>query len=452
MRIAFASPLPPLDSGIADYSATLAPALVRSGLEIDLFYEGRQPPPEFLRPARPVRELAALGDGYELRLYHLGNSLPHHADILALLLEQPGVVVLHEFMLHHLMRERTLAAGDPDGYVEEMRYAAGETGRRAARRLLDTHHPIDIWAYPLFERVVDRSRAVFVHSPFAAARVLASRPAARVEVVPFPVDVETIRPVDPGERETARAALGLEPDAFVLASFGFVTPQKRLGPTLAAFARLRARRPSARLLVVGELAAAREFDDLLAVHGGDGVTVTGRLPASEFAGAIAACDVAVNLRHPTGGETSAALLHLLAAGVPTIVSRTGSFAEIPLGAVAQVPIGDGEIELLAELFEAFAARPELRAVVGAAGRRHVEQHHALPAAVGAWREALARSLDAPWPAPAVPPLGPGAVDDPRVALAAGLAADLADLDLDRTAPEALPMLAAELAELGWEPR
>src|SRR5690606_11687447 len=122
------------------------------------------------------------------------------------------------------------------------------------------------------------------------------------------------------------------------------------------------------------------------------------------------------------------------------------------GAVAQVPIGDGEIELLAELFEAFAARPELRAVVGAAGRRHVEQQHALPAAVGAWREALARSLDTPWPAPAVPPLGPGAVDDPRVALAAGLAADLADLDLDRTAPEALPMLAAELAELGWEPR
>ena len=54
-----------------------------------------------------------------------------------LALELPGVVVLHEFMLHHLVRGLTLARGDAAGYLDEMRYAAGRSGEMAARRLLD---------------------------------------------------------------------------------------------------------------------------------------------------------------------------------------------------------------------------------------------------------------------------------------------------------------------------
>jgi glycosyltransferase involved in cell wall biosynthesis len=454
VRIAFVSPLPPLDSGIADYAATLAPGLAATGLAIDLFFEGRTPPPAPLATrlaARPVRELAARAGDYDVLLYHLGNSLQHHAGMLELLLELPGVVVLHEYMLHHLFRERTLAAGDAAGYVEEMRYAAGETGRRAARRQLDTHHPLDIWAFPLFERVVDRSRAVFVHSRFAADRILASRPAARLEVVPFAVDTAAVTPVDAAARAAARQSLDLPADAFVLATFGFVTPQKRLGPALAAFARLRRARPDARFLIVGEVAAREELAALLAAHGRAGVTVTGRLPADAFERAIAACDVAVNLRHPTGGETSAALLHLLAAGVPTIVSNTGSFAEIPSGAVARVPLDDGETPILAALLDAFAADPALRAAVGAAGRRHVEREHALPGAASRWREALERQAAALFPAATVPPLAAAGEWDPRVALAAGLAADFVDLGLDRSAPDLLPELAATLADLGWAP-
>ena len=142
----------------------------------EVFHEGRVPPADAALarlPSRPVRELPAAAAEFDLVLYHLGNSLPHHADLLDALFAAPGVVVLHEFMLHHLMRERTLAAGDARGYVEEMRYAAGESGRRAAQRLLDTHYPVDVWSFPLFERVVDRSRAVLVHSEFARARIAA---------------------------------------------------------------------------------------------------------------------------------------------------------------------------------------------------------------------------------------------------------------------------------------
>lgn len=478
MRVAYASPLPPLTSGIADYSSALVPRLADEGLEIDLFFEGRVPPPEpsapgiggggggggrGRRPARPVRELPALADSYDLVLYHLGNSLPHHAGILEALLASPGVVVLHEFMLHHLIRERTLVAGDPAAYVAEMRYAAGETGRRAAQRLLDSHHPVDVWSFPLFERVVDRSRAVLVHSEFARARVLASRPRARVGTVPFPVELEGLpatAELAARARAEARAELGLPPEAFVVGAFGFVTPQKRLAPALAAFARLRRERPEARFLVAGEVSPHYDFAELLREHGSDGtdgsdgaggVTVTGRLAPGRFRAAVAATDLAVNLRHPTGGETSASLLHLLAAGVPTAVSAQGSFAEMPDGTVAKVPLDEREPELLLELYRAAAADASFRRAMGAAGRRWVERENGLPGAARTWaarlRE-LAAETGAPLPRalPEPPP-----ANDPRRALAESLGADLADLGLGAADDGLLAELASVLADLGLEP-
>ena len=243
MRLALATPLPPATSGIADYAAELAPHLAERA-ELTLFFEGaRAPAPELaarLR-CRPIAELdGELGRGaFDAVVYQLGNSAEHHEEIYRALLRRPGVVVLHEYMLHHLVRELTLVRGDAAAYVEEMRYAAGETGRAAARRLLDTHYPVDVWAFPLFERVVDRSLGVLVHSEFTRARVLASRPLARVEVVPMPVDFEELRPPTEEERAAARAAVGLADDAPLLATFGFVTPNKHLEPALAAFARLR---------------------------------------------------------------------------------------------------------------------------------------------------------------------------------------------------------------------
>jgi len=455
VRLAYASPLPPMTSGIADYSAELAPALATAGFEIGLFHEGRVPPPPPLGArfrCRPVRELAGAATEFDLVLYHLGNSAPHHAQILETLLEVPGVVVLHEFMLHHLVRERTLVAGDPQGYLEEMRYCAGESGRKAAQRLLDTHYPVDVWAFPLFERVVDRSRAVLVHSEFARRRILASRPAARVAVVPFPVDLGGLAPAAAEERSRVRRELGLPADAFVVGSFGFVTPQKRLEPALAAFARLRREWPDAVLLIAGEISPHYDFAAVLAAAGVDGVVVTGRLPLSQLTSAMSAVDVALNLRHPTGGETSASLLRLLALGRPTIVTRAGSFAELPDGVVAKVAVDERETELLTELLVVFARDRDLAARVGAAARHHVESAHALPAAAALWGERLREcAVTAGEPAAAVPPLAAWDGVDPRVALAASVGGDLADLGVADTDTEALGEVASMLAGLGLAP-
>lgn len=454
MNLAFASPLPPAASGIADYSAELLPALAATGARLTLYYEGGEQPAEPLRSlfrCRPIGELTAHAAEHEAIVYQLGNSAPHHAGIFRAALEIPGIVVLHEYMLHHLVSALTIGIGDGDSYVEELRYAAGETGRRAGQRLLDTHHPIDLWRFPLFERIVDRSRGVMVHSQFAARRIRASRAAAAVEVVPFPVDLAALPGATEEARRAARAELGVEAGALLVGTFGLVTPHKRLAPTLGAFAELRRRRPLAELWICGEVSPHFDLAGLLREKGGEGVRVTGRMPLDEFHAAMRACDVAVNLRHPTGGETSASLLRLLGTGVPTIATDTGSFAEIPDGAVVKLAIDDCEEALLVELLLRLADDPRLRAGIGREARRYVSERHEVGVAARVHRAAIERLAAAPEPGLSPAPLAASRAEDPRIGIVSALAGAAVDLGRDETDLELLASLSAAVTDLGWSP-
>src|SRR3954463_392871 len=89
MRVAYYSPLPPSRSGIADYSTLLLPAL-RERIDIVVAQPGKRAP------------------AADVALYQIGNDPDAHGWIYDALLERPGVVVLHEYVLHHLMAGVTI--------------------------------------------------------------------------------------------------------------------------------------------------------------------------------------------------------------------------------------------------------------------------------------------------------------------------------------------------------
>ena len=57
---------------------------------------------------------------------------------------------------------------------------------------------------------------------------------------------------------------------------------------------------------------------------------------------MAACDVCVNLRSPTMGETSGSVIRQLSLGKPVVVSDVGWFAELPDDVALKVPVDDEE--------------------------------------------------------------------------------------------------------------
>ncbi len=447
MRIAFYSPLPPGKSGIADYSAELLPALAEH-CEIELIVdEGFRVAPE-LAARFPVHGERALGGllargQVDTVVYQLGNNSDYHAGIYRSLFAHPGVLVLHEYVIHHLMRELTLSAGDPAGYVAEMRYAYGRSGEAMARRCVATGVPLNPWSYPLFERAVDASRGVIVHNRCTGDRVLASRPLTRMATVPHHLSLAGL----PGiSVEEARAALGIAPGDFAVATFGFLTPAKRPGVLLRAFAQLRREVPGARLLIVGEVSPHFDFEQIFTPELRAGVTVTGRLGLDRFLLYMQACDVAVNLRHPTAGETSGTVVRLLGLGKPLIVNETGSFAEIPDDAAAKVPLDDSEEEVLLAYLRALAADEPLRRRMGENARRHMALHHSLAGSARGYADFLRETIEAgAQPFRAVPPLAPYAEDDLLSDLIRETTAEMVDLGFREEETEEDDELSREIA-------
>ncbi len=402
MNLAYCSPLPPQPSGIADYSAELLPALAGHVDGIELFVAAGARPERRIAerfPVRPLGELAARAPALDAVLYHLGNDVRFHGEIYRAALEVPGVVVLHEYMLHHLVRGLTVDRHDPEGYVASMERCYGPGGARAGRRFLDIGAGVERWFYPMFEEVVDSSRGVIAHNQCTRDRVLAARPDAAVAVVPHHLCLDAL-PDAGSDRPAARQRLGLPVDAVLVGVFGFLTASKRLAPTLVAFQALRAERPDARLLLVGDPEADPELPGLLAGDLGEGVELVGRVPLDSFLLHMRAVDLAVNLRWPTGGETSGTVMRLLGLGVPTVVSDVGAFAEIPDGCCVKVPVGEHESEALAAALLVLADDPELRGRLGGNARGHMAAGHTIDGSARAYAAAL-RELGArpplhPW--------------------------------------------------------
>jgi glycosyltransferase involved in cell wall biosynthesis len=496
-RIAFVTPLPPLASGIADYSAALLPHLAVH-FDITIFAEpgSRLAVPDADLPVRPLDALPAAHARrpFDAVLYQLGNNGDFHAGAYRMLSRVPGIVMLHELVLHHMVRELTLVAGDRDGYLEEIRYCCGRSGYLLAKRSLDTGTPFDVWSYPLFERVVDASRGVLVHSEESRRRVLASRPQAAVEVVPSPwfpglraaasvpgaaeetaspaplsgakltqrvkfdgssdrreVEPEAQTSLETDAASSLRRRLGLPANALLICSFGYMTRAKRLDVVLRAFTRFATHHPEALFLIVGEVSKDNDVPSLVPAALRPRVVAAGRPPLATFLAYMEAADVAVNLRYPSAGETSATLVELMGLGKPVIVTDAGSFAELPDGCVAKVEPNESEEDLLVAYLEALAADPDLRRRLGENARRHADAHLRVDRAAARHAAAIGAICAAGLlPAPPVPPLAPYPPEDVLSDVVAGMTADAVDLGASEGEEDLLRGLACDIVDLGLD--
>jgi glycosyltransferase involved in cell wall biosynthesis len=324
MRVAMLTPLPPTRTGVAHYASMLLPAL---GERVDLH--------AFASLEGYRRE------DFDAAIYQLGNN-PHHELVYREAMEHPGVAVLHDLVLHHLVVEMTLARGDVEGYVEALRANHGEAGAAWARgRAAGLHSEMGNFLLPASVEVANRSRAVIVHNTWAAAKLESLGVTTPIHVIPHPYVPATYP-----DGAAIRARLGLAEGARVIGLFGFLTSAKRSDIVLRAFADARARDASLQLLVVGEPAPNIDVAALAA----DGITFTGYVDDDEFAAYYAAVDRLVNLRYPSAGESSGTLIRAFDAGKPVAVSDYAQFAELPGDCVTKIAFGDGEADALSDFF------------------------------------------------------------------------------------------------------
>ena len=352
MKLAYFSPLPPARSGIADYSAMLLEEL-RGLLDVET-YAGEGKP--FDGP--PAGSLA---------LYQLGNNADH-IEAYEMALRHPGVVVLHEANLHHLIADLTIRRGEWDAYVNACADDGGEAARAFAERVRALEVGPDYDGVPMLRRVLERARGLIVHSRFVADKCRETGYRGPIAVIPHGAAMP------PMERMNWRTKLGLNETEPLVGIFGFLKPYKRIAQSLRAFARVRRMVPDAKLILVGEEHLDFPLEPQIRALGLQAaVRRFGYATPEEFEGYLSACDVVLNLRFPTVGETSGTLLRAFGMGKAVVVSDVGSFAEFPDDICLKVPVDATEDETLFSILNLLISRPALARAMGDRARAWVER-------------------------------------------------------------------------------
>jgi glycosyltransferase involved in cell wall biosynthesis len=344
----FYSPLPPAHTGVADYSAALLPELRRLG------------------------KVAVAPRRCDIALYHVGNNALH-ADIYRRALQRPGVVVLHDAVLHHFL----LGQLGESEYLEEFVYNYGEWSRSLARDLWRARAASGVdsryFEYPMLRRIAETARAVVVHNPAAAQTV--RRHAARARVVEIPHIALSAGLPPLAEILRFRDRVGVPQAAFLFGIFGYLRESKRLMNVLEVFTRVRAELPAAALLVAGQFVSAdleRAAAPLLA---SPGVVRLPYLPERDFSLAAAAVDAGISLRYPAAGETSGITIRLMGLAKPVLVTDGPEYARFPEDACIRVAAGVGERESLRRFMILLTSMNQVARAIGQRGAGHIQAHH-----------------------------------------------------------------------------
>jgi hypothetical protein len=270
-----------------------------------------------------------------------------------------------------------------------------ELGVLTNRRVIGLLQRLELAAYAAAEQVV------VVSEGFRDNLIERGVPAGKVHTIRNGVDLARFDPAAPAD-PAVRARLGAGPGDCLVLYVGTHGISQGLTTVADAAARL-ALDPGPpgtpiRLAFVGDGADKHRLERRVAELGLENVTLLPSVPSAEVPALLAAADVClVPLRRVPLFATfiPSKMFELLAAGKAVIGSMTGEAAHI-MAEAGGVVVPPEDSEALAEAIRALTADPELRQVMGRAGRAHVERSYDRAALAREYRKILDQTvLDQP---------------------------------------------------------
>lgn len=342
-RIALLTPWPPQASGIADYAYDLAKVLSRQATDLAVYTTEKSPRELRGVDIHTVNDSSCFKDlnDFDTLVYQLGNNTSFHLWMIPLLNSHPGIIHVHDLVMHHMVAWQTWLEGDSGGYLEVMERWHGSSGREKAEEALRLENYLwdsdEIGDYPLSEEYLQEARGILVHSQHALAHIRRTTPHVPSFQIPQLYDLQKIK--EPAARLRNIVILG------------GVDPQKRVDWALDALADIKDRiEPGEKLTlkIAGSIdprcsSLEQRASDL------DGATLEidflGRVTDNQFEQLFLEADLCIALRYPTMGETSAIVSRAMQYGVPTVVNDIGWYAELPGNIVKKLPVANCQRQL-----------------------------------------------------------------------------------------------------------
>lgn len=384
--LAYFSPLPPERTGISNYSLALLPHLAAHyRITVIVNQEAVDERPELAGIAvESLDWFQHRADQFDRILYHIGNA-PFHGHMFNALTRWPGVVMLHDFFLGHVVGH--LNNLNP-GYQQKCLYEGW--GFSALADCQDKASPEDIiWQYPLNAEVLDNALGMIVHSAYSqtlAGLYFGDALRQQWHIIPHLKE-----PAEDTDKLQARRQLGLPEDAFVVCSFGHITPTKLHLNILQAWQDSQLHSDSQCWLVfVGEVATGRhgeQINKLLTKLKNPRIRITGWADNATFDGYLAAADAAIQLRSKSRGETSGAVIDCLNHGLATIVNAHGTMVDLAEDSVLMLPDRFADAELVAAL-DRVCRDHDFRHSLGDRSRATIRRDHDPATCASAYAEAI----------------------------------------------------------------
>ena len=376
MKLNWFSPLPPLPTGIAEYTGTILPYLAARA-EIVLWTDQSEWSPELERYASVKRfqgdEVSWVeASRAEATVYHMGNNPLYHRSIWQVSRRLPGIMVLHDLRLQDFFTcvFRDFFA-DREGYLRLMQRYYGDAGCRAGEELWSGRRNMEdmATAFPLTSACTENSIGVVVHTP-GGLESLKPGSSYPLGFIPFPY---AAAPNAVFESWQAKRAPAKPPYRLVV--MGYLNPNRRLDSLLHAWGTSRVRN-SFTLDVYGTLWDEAHVRRQIRKYGLEkAVRLHGYTPCSKLDEHLIDADLGINLRYPSMGEASMSQLQMWDHDLTSLVTRTGWYASLPAGTVAFVE-QDREIEDIQQHLEAYVSDPGGFAAMGRNGRQVLIERHA----------------------------------------------------------------------------
>lgn len=382
-RLAVVSPLPPVKSGIANYTADLLPVL-EEYYQIEVVTNQEvvsDPRINGIFPIRTPDWFLQNSQNFDRVLYHFGNS-SFHQYMYELHRSVPGVVVLHDFFL---------AGGRTWSFPES-----------AIRNLIFDNHGLHglcrtdgFDELPINLDVFQQATRVIVHSE-ESCKLAEHWYGSDVTQAwhRIPLLRETANPTQT-DRALARRKLGFTNDDLVICSFGYLSTNKLNLETLQAFEQSTLiHNHRIHFIFVGEKCLGKYEAKITEIlNKNTQIKVTGWVNKELYQDYLLTADIAIQLRCQNLGESSASILDCMNFGIPTIVNDHGSMKEIDSEAVFDIadPV---DISELSQALEILANNADLRERIGKRARQIIREQHDPKRCAALYHQAIEESARA----------------------------------------------------------
>jgi glycosyltransferase involved in cell wall biosynthesis len=302
----------------------------------------------------------------------MGNYFPFHGEIYSYLEYFPGVVILHDLVLHGFFQNALVQGNQIPQYLSLIERWYGSEGRARAGLAFEGKAP-PLWdtdqmsRYPLFEPAIANAFGVVTHSDWALERIR--------QVYQGPVEKIFLAYNCP--RQKGKQSVPRDSSRLLALSVGLVQPSKRIASVIHVLGQNPDIARTIEYVVVGSTKDSIYFNEcrLLVEKYGleDCVRFVGHATDAVLYSYLDEADICLNLRFPTTESGSAALAEGMLAGKPIIALNVGCCCDIPDDCIVRIDVANEQVEL-AHALRQLMADGNARGTVGRNARCFADRH------------------------------------------------------------------------------